>query len=110
MNENKNETAGNTTDDNVRVLSEEENYFYEGDTIDGGVDPDAKIYRANDYMSNFYIRNFNLGGDSLLTKVVLGLIAVGVVLFILFIALPVALVVLGVLLTIWLVLEFFQRR
>lgn len=110
MTENKNETVEDVSGNKVRVLSKEENYFYDGDTIDGGVDPNAKIYRAGDYMSNFHIKNFSFGGNSLLAKIVLGLIGAGVVLFILFIALPIALVVLGVLLTIWLVLEFFQRR
>lgn len=110
MSENKTEPAEKATDNNVRVLSREEKMFYDGVTIDGGVDPNAKIYRTDDYMNNFHIKHFKFGGDSLLAKAVLGLIAVGVVMFILFIALPIALVVLGVLLTIWLILSFFQRR
>lgn len=107
--EKKREPIDETTG-NVRVLSQSEKIFYDGITIEGGVDPDAKIYNTDDYMNNFRIKNFTFKSDSILAKIVLGLVVTGVILFILFIALPIALVILGVLLTIWLVLSFFQKR
>jgi len=95
---------------NVRVLSKQENFFYDGITIEGGDAPGHKTYKTADYMNNFRIKNVALNSNSLLGKVILTLVVTGLVFFALFVALPIILVVLGVVLTIWLLLSFFQKK
>jgi len=106
------EKTSSTADNagNVRVLSKQENFFYDGITIEGGDASGHKTYKTADYMNNFRIKNVAINSDSLLGKVILTLVVTGLVFFALFVALPIILVVLGVILTIWLLLSFFQKR
>lgn len=97
-------------DGKVRVLSRSEKISYNGITIEGGADPSAKTYRTSDYIDNFHIKNFIIKNDSIISKIILALVVTGVLFFLLFIALPIVLVILGVILTVWIVLSFFQKR
>ena len=108
--ENTETKTENPDNGKVRVLTKEENYFYNGVTIDGGDVDGNQTYQTGDYMKNIRIGNFSFNSDSVVTKIVLGLVITGVIFFLLFVALPIALVVLGVLVTVWLILSFFQKR
>lgn len=104
-NEKKEQTEIN--EGNVRILSPEEDAVYNGITIDSGNVDENKTYKTGDYLKNFKI---NLSGNTLMSKIILGLVITGIVFFVLFVALPIILVILGVILAVWIILSFFQRR
>ena len=94
----------------VRVMSKEEDEFFDGVTIENGEVPDTKFFETGDEVSVIHIGNFTFRTDSIGVKIVLGLIIAAIAAFLLFIALPVALIILGVLLVIWFILSFFGKK
>lgn len=103
-------TSTDGTAGNVRVLSQREKIFYDGITIEGGDASGHKTYKTEDYMNNFRVKNIVLNSDSFIGKIILGIVITGIIFFALFVALPIIVLILGVILTIWLLLSFFQKR
>ncbi|MBO6179508.1 MAG: hypothetical protein J6I62_03465 [Selenomonadaceae bacterium] len=94
----------------VRVLSKEEEKFFDGITIENGKVQDTDFFETGEKISVIRIGNFTFRTDSIWVKILLGLIIAAVAAFLLFIALPVALIILGVLLVIWFILSFFGKK
>lgn len=95
----------------VRILTPEEKLRYQGVTIDtGGEDRESsQQYRRRKANPGFYIKQINLNGSSWLSKFMIFAILAAIAAFILLVALPVALVGIGVGVLVWIVLGFFKR-
>lgn len=95
----------------VRVLTPEEKRSYEGVTIDtDGADggrQERERARARGGR-RIFIRKVDVSGSDWLTKLIIFAVIAAIAAFVLFIALPVALVGIGIAVLVWLVLSFFQ--
>lgn len=100
-------------EENVRILTPEEKSAYQGVTIDTG-DGDAgareRVRREapGGGRRGIYIRRVNVSNSDWLTKLIIFVVVAAIAAFVLFIALPVALVGIGIAVLVWLVLSFFQ--
>ncbi|MEG6585564.1 hypothetical protein [Dendrosporobacter sp. 1207_IL3150] len=91
----------------VQVLTSEEKDNFKGLTIDNGDNSQEREYRSHSYSNSkqrIYVKHssFDLGSTSLITKLVIA----GVVVFMVFVALPIVFLVLGLVL----VFLFLTRR
>jgi len=97
-------------DDPVRVMSQEEQATYHGVTIDDKVNEQAEqpyMHVHNPYQK-VYVKNVNMGHSTWLTKLVIALVVMAIAAFVLFVALPVALIGIGIGIVVWLILTFIR--
>lgn len=98
----------------VRVLTPEERAGYQGVTIDTANDNDQAGEQRTHYNNNsyqhIYVKNIStISSSSWLSKILIILVVAAIASFLLFVALPVALIGIGVGIVVWLVLSFFRR-
>lgn len=79
---------------NVQVLSAEERQHFNGITLEQDVreEKNDEWYERNNANQRVYVKQFSMGNTNLLTKIVIGIILVGLVV----IALPIALFFLSI--------------
>lgn len=106
--------CGTTVQENIRVLTPEEKVGYHGVTIDSENNQKEESSKSNSYQysspnGKIYVKNLNFGqGGNWLTKVAIMLIIAAIAGFLLFVALPVALIGIGVGIVVWTVLSFLK--
>jgi len=96
----------------VHVMSREESAAYHGVTIDDSAAEEQKArsaYRQRNSYGKIYMKNIGLGSSSWLVKLSIFLILAAIAVFVLFVALPVALIAGGIGIIIWLVLTFIRQ-
>lgn len=96
----------------IRVLTPEEKRSYDGVTIDTetGEQEQARS-RKQSYGGGgrrIYIRKVDVSNSDWLTKLIVFAVVAAIAAFVLFVALPVALVGVGIAVLVWLVLSFFR--
>ena len=107
--------CGETMSENIRVLTPEEKSHYNGVTIDTndnhedsrGENINRQYYQERPNQ-RVYVKNVNLNQSNWLAKVAIFLIIAAIAAFMVFIALPIVLIGIGVGLVVWLVLSFFK--
>ena len=98
-------------DESVRVISKEEIVGYQGVTIDTENDThreEEHYYDQNRPKQHIYVKNINIGKSNWLTKIAIFVILAAIASFLLFVALPVALIGIGIGLVVWMVLSFVR--
>lgn len=93
----------------VRVLTPEEKRRYDGITIDDGAAADGDSSFHNSFKKRVFVKNYDLRGVGLFNKVLVMLAVAALAAFVFFVALPVALMVVGVGIIVYFVLSFFSR-
>jgi len=97
---------------NVHVMSSEEREAYHGVTIEDAAAEEPKArssYRQQNPYGKIYMKNIGLGSSSWLVKLSIFLVLAAIAVFVLFVALPVALIAGGIGIIIWLVLTFIRQ-
>lgn len=99
-----------TVAENIRVLTPEEKSHYQGITIDTNNETNEGRSQYNHARTNqkIYVRKINYNGSSWITKIAIFVVLAAIAAFLLFVALPVALIGIGVGVVVWLVLSFFK--
>lgn len=103
--------CGEMMTENIRVLTPEEKSHYHGVTIDTGDNREENInqqYYQERENQRVYVRSVNLNQPSWISKIAIFLIIAAIAAFIVFIALPVVLIGIGVGIVVWLVLSFLK--
>lgn len=91
----------------VRVISKEEVTGYQGVTIDTDAEERQRQYRGG-REQRVFVKKINIGSRDWLTKLLAVVIFAALAAFLLFVALPVALIGIGVGVVVWLVLSFLR--
>jgi hypothetical protein len=107
--------CGEMMSENIRVLTPEEKSHYNGvtiDTSDNREDSRGENINQQYYQERpnqrVYVKNVNLNQSNWLAKVAIFLIIAAIAAFMVFIALPIVLIGIGVGIVVWLVLSFFK--
>ncbi|WIW71702.1 hypothetical protein [Anaerosinus gibii] len=104
--------CGNEIQNSVRVLTNEEKIKYDGVTIESESNEEGnQSYSFNDAMDgqhHIFVKNVNFRTSSWTSRLLIFLIIAGILSFLLFIALPVALVGIGIGVIVWSILSFFK--
>lgn len=107
--------CGEMLSENIRVLTPEEKSHYNGvtiDTSDNREDSRGENINRQYYQERpnqrVYVKNVNLNQSNWLAKVAIFLIIAAIAAFMVFIALPIVLIGIGVGIVVWLVLSFFK--
>jgi hypothetical protein len=111
--------CGVSGESNVRVLSKEEKNLYDGVTIDETIPPQQgqphfeHMYTQNHHSGSakIFMRNWRLfpWSGNWISKLALFLLVMAVVSFIVFIALPVALIGVAIGAVVWIILNFLRQ-
>lgn len=97
--------------ESVRVISKEEIVDYQGVTIDtgsGDQQRQRRQYNQNTGNHQVFIKKISLGSSGWLTKIVILVALAAIAAFLLFVALPVALIGVGIGIVVWMVLSFLR--
>ena len=107
--------CGEMMSENIRVLTPEEKSHYNGVTIDTGDNREDirgeninQQYYQERPNQRVYVKNVNLNQSNWLAKIAIFLIIATIAAFMVFIALPIVLIGIGVGIVVWLVLSFFK--
>jgi hypothetical protein len=107
--------CGEMMSENIRVLTPEEKSHYNGvtiDTSDNHEDSRGENVNQEYYQERpnprVYVKNVNLNQSNWLAKVAILLIIAAIAAFMVFIALPIVLIGIGIGIVVWLVLSFFK--
>lgn len=107
--------CGEMMSENIRVLTPEEKSHYNGvtiDTSDNREDSRGENINQQYYQERpnqrVYVKNVNLNQSNWLAKVAIFLIIAAIAAFMVFIALPIVVIGIGVGIVVWLVLSFFK--
>ena len=104
--------CGNEIQNSVRILTHEEKIKYDGVTIESESNEEHnQSYSFNDAMDgqhHIFVKNINFRASSCTSRLLIFLIISGILSFLLFIALPVALVGIGIGVIVWSTLSFFK--
>jgi len=95
-------------DDPVRVMSQEEQATYHGVTINDKVNEQAEQPYIHNPYQKVYVKNVNMGHSNWVTKLVIALVVMAIAAFVLLVALPVALIGIGIGIVVWLILTFIR--
>ena len=107
--------CGEIMSENIRVLTPEEKSHYHGVTIDTNDNREdireeninQQYYRER-VNQRVYVKSVNLNQSSWVSKIAIFLIIAAIAAFMVFIALPVVLIGIGVGIVVWLVLSFLK--
>ncbi|MDF2566076.1 MAG: hypothetical protein K0Q53_2480 [Massilibacillus sp.] len=107
--------CGENMSENIRVLTPEEKSHYNGVTIDTNANREDireeninQQYYQEKPNQRVYVKNVNLNHSNWLAKVAIFLIIASIAAFMVFIALPIVLIGIGVGIVVWLVLSVFK--
>lgn len=94
----------------VRIISKEEIVEYQGVTIDTDSEQEKRrhSYETDGGRQQIFVRKISVGNSSWLTRLLTIVIFAAIAAFLLFVALPVALIGIGVGIVVWLVLSFLR--
>lgn len=99
-----------TITENIRVLTPEEKSHYQGVTIDTNNETNEERSRYDHAKPNqkIYVRKIDFNGSNWITRIAIFVLLAAIAAFLLFVAVPVALIGIGVGVVVWLVLIFFK--
>lgn len=104
--------CGIEVQNSVRILTHEEKMKYDGVTIESESnreqDQDYSFKENMNGQQRVFVKNINVGASNWTSRFLIFLIIAGILSFLLFIALPVALVGIGIGVIVWSILSFFK--